>query len=109
MLLKSAVAALAAILAAILPGLSDGPMGLSEWANVVVLAAGAIQVYNAANIPGWRYAKTVAAVVTAGGVVAVSAFSDGAVSPSEWIQIGLAVANSAGVYFVPGPQHRVTA
>lgn len=98
---KTLVAALMAVLAAILPGLTDGPMGLPEWLNVVVLAAGALQVYNAGNVPGWRFAKLIAAAISAGVVILISAISDGVVSPAETIQITLAVAQAVGVWGVP--------
>lgn len=85
---KAAVQLLAAILAAVIPGLTDGtPMGWPEWTNVGVLAAGAIMVYNSANIPGYRWAKLVASIVSAIGVMVVSGLSDGALSTSEVIQI----------------------
>lgn len=106
---KTLVAALAAVLAAILPGMIDGPMGLSEIVNVVVLAAGALHVYNAGNVPGWRYAKLVAAAIAAGGVILISALTDGAVSYAEWIQIALAVAGAVGVRQVPNARDPLAA
>lgn len=95
---KAAVAVLAAVLAAILPGLTtDGPLGFVGVVNVIVLAAGAVQVYNAANLPGYRYAKVIAAAVAAAGVVVVSAWSDEFISSAEWVQIVLAVLGAVGV------------
>jgi hypothetical protein len=102
-LLKAIVAALAAVLAAVLPGLiAGGPLGLVGWINVVLLAAGAIQVYNASNgVPGWPIAKAVAAIVTAAGVVAVSALSDSSITPGEWVQIATAALGAVAVFSVP--------
>jgi hypothetical protein len=101
-ILKALVAVLAAVLAAVLPGLTvGGEFGLVQILNVVVLAAAAIQVYNAANIPGWPIAKLIAAVVGAGLVVAISALSDNRVDPAEWVQIIIAVLGAAGVGVVP--------
>lgn len=100
---KAIVAAVIAVLAAVLPGLIvDGPMGLSGWLNVVMLACGAIQVYNAGNeIPGWPIAKTVAAAVSAGGVVAISALTDGIITPGEWVQVATAVVGAVAVFWIP--------
>lgn len=105
---KTLVALLAAVLAAVLPGLThqaglttDGRLGASGIANIVVLAAGTIQVFNAGNLPGWRYAKLIAAAVGAGGVVLISVLSDLQVSPQEWIQVALAVLGTLGVAAIP--------
>lgn len=104
---KALVALVAAVLAAVLPGFTgNGPIGWSGWVNVILLAAGAIQVYNASNdIPGWNIAKTVASAVTAGGVVLVSAMSDG-VGPGEWIQVVIAVLGVLAVYAAPNRSGR---
>lgn len=108
-LAKAIVAALAAILAGVLPGLIvDQPLGLSGILNIVALAAGAVQVYNATNIPGWNLAKLIASVVTAGVVVAISALSDGSITPGEWVQVATAVAAAVGVFWAPGPRVAVT-
>ena len=94
---KSLVQLLATILAAIVPGLIAGPMDTAAWINVVILAAGAVMVYNASNdIPGWNYAKLVASAVSAVAVLLVSYLSDG-ISTAEWIQLGLAALAALGV------------
>lgn len=98
---KAYVAALAAVLATVVPQLTGVPLGLAGWANVVALIAGAVQVYNAGNIPGWRYAKTIAAVVSAVGVVAVSTLADGVVSTPDLIQMAVAAVGAFGVWLVP--------
>jgi hypothetical protein len=112
------LALLAAVLTAVLPGIEDGPMGWPEWVNVGILAAGAINVYNAANLPGYRYAKLIASVVSTVGVLLVSFLSDGALTTTEIIQIVVAIGGSFGVRQVPnnhttdgvfvGGPHRVT-
>lgn len=99
---KALVALLAAVLAAVVPGLlGDQPLGVVGWINVVVLAAGAVQVFNATNLPGWSIAKTIAAAISAAGVIVVSALSSGGISTVDWIQIVLAVVGALGVYAVP--------
>lgn len=110
---KTLVAVLAAVLAAVLPGLTgidtDHQFGLVQLVNVVVLAAGAVQVYNAPNISGWPIAKTIAAAVAAGGVVVISAVSDSVIDPAEWVQIALAVLGAIGVYAIPNSGGRPAA
>ena len=102
-MLKFWIAVAAAVLAAILPGvdaLGDG-VGLAQVANVVVLAAGAIMVLSAPNIPSFRYAKTIAAVAAAVGVAFISFYGDLYLSPSEIIQLVLAGLSALGVWRAP--------
>jgi len=67
---------------------------------LLALAAGAVMVYNAANIPGWDYAKLIASAVSAVAVLLVSAWQGG-LSPTEIIQMVLAAAAAIGVGAVP--------
>ncbi len=97
---KAIVQLLMTVLAAVVPGLAAGPMTPTAWINVVILAAGAIMVYNAANIPGWDYAKLIASAVSAVAVLLVSSLQDG-ISPAEWIQLALAAAAALGVGALP--------
>lgn len=97
--LKAILQAIMTVLAALVPGLA-GPMTLSAWINVVVLAAGAVMVYNATNVPGWAYAKLIASATSAVAVVLVSSLADG-ISAVEWIQMALAAAAALGVGAVP--------
>jgi hypothetical protein len=89
-------------LAALIPGLTVGwPLSVTGWINIVVLFAGAIMIYNAANLPGYNVAKTIASAVVAVGVGVISALTDGAFMPEEIIQIILAFGAAVGVYLVP--------
>jgi hypothetical protein len=99
---KSIAAVLTAILAAVIPALyTDGPLGWAGWVNVVILACGAVHVYNSANLPGsWDYAKLIAAVVSAAAVALSSALSDG-VTRGEWIQVAIAALGALVVWRVP--------
>ena len=99
-LVKALVQLLMTILAAVVPALAAGPMTLSTWINVVILAAGAVMVYNAANIPGWEYAKLIASAVSAVAVLLVSALQGG-ISTAEVIQMVLAAAAAVGVGALP--------
>jgi hypothetical protein len=95
--LKALLMLLAAVLAAVLPYLTvTDHLGLSEWINVAILVAGAVHVYNAANLPGYRYAKTIASVVATVGVLLLTVVTDG-ISATEWIQVVLALLAPAGV------------
>jgi hypothetical protein len=98
--LKSVVQLLMTVLAAVIPALAVGPMTFENWVNVVILAAGAVMVYNAANIPGWDYAKLVASAVSAVAVLLVSAWQGG-LSAAEVIQMVLAAAAALGVGALP--------
>lgn len=86
----------------------DGSLDGHDWANLLVLAAGAVAVYFARNTPAQPWAKTVVAVFTAGVTVLTSAWTDGAIGSDEWVQIVMALVAAAGVHAVanvpPGPQ-----
>jgi hypothetical protein len=101
--LKAWVAAAAAVLAwvlpAILPGMSPPTWGVAEVANVVVLAAAALHVYNTANTEGWRWAKAIAAGIAAAAVVLISAWSDQLLTAAEIVQMAIAVLAAVGVGF----------
>lgn len=104
---KAIAALAAAVLAAVVPALySDAPLGFAGWVNVIILAGGAIHVFNSANLPYWEYGKLVAAVVTAGAVVLSSALSDAHVTRIEWIQVATATLGAFVVYRVPNAQKR---
>lgn len=95
----------ATVLAALIPALAVGPLDAAGWVNVVILAAGAVTVANAGNIPGWRYAKLIAAVVSAVAVVVAAALTDGGISTAEIVQMIVAGLGAAGVGALPnGPR-----
>lgn len=99
-LTKSIVQVLMTILAAVVPAVAAGPMDATAWINVVILGTGAVMVYNAANIPGWDYAKLVASAVSAVAVLLVSSLTGG-ISGAELIQMVLAAAAAIGVGALP--------
>lgn len=99
---KTIVQLVAAVLAAVLPGLLvEQPLGVTGWINIVVLAAGAIHVFNSANLPGWNLAKSIASGVAALGVLLISVLADGGVSSGEWVQIATAFLGTVAVFAVP--------
>jgi hypothetical protein len=97
---KAVVQLVATVLAGLIPALSAGPLDTTGWINVVILAAGIVMVYNAANIPGWSYAKLVASAVSAVAVVLVSSLSGG-ISLAEIIQMVVAFLGALGVGAIP--------
>lgn len=91
--MKALIQLLGAVFAAAAPlTLGNGPLSVTEWINVGVVAAGAATVWIAANEDEgiWSYTKLFMSAVSAGGVVLVSALADMSISPTEWIQIGAA-------------------
>ena len=112
---KAIVQLLTAIAVAVLPLVTAGPLSPAEWVNAVLVAMGAGAVYIAENQPAgtiWHYTKTIMASIAAGGVIAVSALSDGSIVSTEWYQIIAAIAGAIATYVVPndgpspGGRHR---
>jgi hypothetical protein len=97
---KAIVQVLAAVLAAVVPALTSGHLDAVGWFNVIALAAGAVMVYNAANLPGWPAAKLIASAVAAVAVALMSAWQGG-ITTTEIIQIVLAGLGALGVYALP--------
>lgn len=99
---KAIVQLVMTVLAVIVPALTVGPLDTAAWVNIVILAMGAVMVYNAANIPGWSYAKLVASAVSAIGVVLASSLTSGhALGAVDYIQMALAAAAALGVGAIP--------
>ena len=106
--MKAIAMLIAAMLAAVIPGLTGGwDLSFVEWVNVAVLASGAANVAivtNHYNSNTWRIAKVFSAVVATGGVVLISVFSDSVITSGEVIQIVIAVIAPIAVYFAPRDQ-----
>jgi hypothetical protein len=97
--------ALAAVVATVLSGViaalaGDAVIDLQEWVNVAILAAGALAVFTAPNVPGARYTKSALAVITAVLTLAVNLIAGG-LDVTEWLQLGMAALGALGVYAVP--------
>lgn len=80
--------------------IGDGALSFAEFVNVAVLGAGTISVGIAPNTPGSKYVKAILAGLTAALTVLLSVYTGG-VTPTEWVQIGIAVFNAAGIYKFP--------
>ena len=95
---KALVQFIATVLAIAAPALiSPSGIGWSEWINFGILVAGTVHVWNAANLPGYRYAKAVASGLASALVLLTSYLTSG-ISTSEWIQVAVAfVIGTAGV------------
>lgn len=106
--MKAIVQVIATALAAVIPALAVGPLDAIGWFNVVALAAGALMVYNSANIPGWNYAKLIASAVAAVAVLLMSSWTGG-LSSAEIIQLVLAFLGALGVGAVPNGGRAATA
>lgn len=97
---KTWVQLLAAILAAIAPALvTNDWTNLTYWVNVMILAVGAYQIWNAQNTDIWPAGKTYASASMAVLVLLV-AFVDGGVNTGEIIQLVLAALTPFGVYAI---------
>lgn len=99
-IVKALIQAAAAALAAVIPAFAVGPLDAVGWFNVIALAAGALMVYNAANIPGWNYAKTIASGVSVVAVLLMSSWQGG-LSTAEIMQMVLAFLGAVGVVTIP--------
>lgn len=97
--------ALAAVVATVLSGViaaltGDSVIDTGEWINVTILAAGALAVFTAPNVPGATITKAALAVVTAVLTLAVSLIAGG-LDVTEWLQLAMAALGALGVYAVP--------
>lgn len=92
--------------AALVAALADEKVDTTEWLNTGILALGAVAVLGAGNLPSgvWAYTKTIVAAASAALVALVTFTTDGGVTTTEWLQVGLAVAGVLGVYAAPGPR-----
>jgi len=103
--------ALAAVVATILSGViaaltGDSAISTTEWINVAILAAGALSVFTAANVPGAAITKAALAVITAVLMLAVNLVAGG-LDVTEWLQLGMAALGALGVYAVPNTPSQV--
>lgn len=98
---KSLAAVVAAIISAVVASLTgDNNVDAAEWVNVVLAGLAAAAVFTAPNVPGARYTKVTLAVLTAVATLLVSYITDG-MTPTEWLQLGLAALGAVGVYAAP--------
>lgn len=88
-----------AVATAIVGAATDGNVGSGEWFNVVTVGLTAIPLVAIPNTAWQGYAKTIITAFGAAIVVMSSVFSNG-ISPTEWLQIALALVTALGVWKV---------
>jgi hypothetical protein len=86
--------ALATVAAALVGAFHPG-MTSADWSHVVVLAAGALSIGIAPNVPGYKYVKETLAAITAVATILVSGFTG--FDANSVIQIIVAVGAAFGV------------
>jgi peptidoglycan/LPS O-acetylase OafA/YrhL len=74
----------------------SGGVTTPELINVFLVAAGALQVFTAPNVPGAEYTKGILAAITAALVALTSVVSGGVAFP-ELVQIVVAALGAVGV------------
>lgn len=97
--------AIAAVVATVMSGViaamtGDATISPTEWISVAIMAAGALAVFTAPNVPGSTVTKMALAVVTAVLTLAVDLIGGG-LDLTEWLQLGMAALGALGVYAVP--------
>lgn len=93
---KTIFAFVATVAGFVASAVSGGITG-TEWVNIAIMSVGASQVFYNENTPEARFAKGVAAVVSA-GLVALNSVLTGGVSEQEWYVIIAAVLGAVAVY-----------
>lgn len=99
---KSGLAVLATILTALV-GVQSGGIDPAEWINIGIVAATALLVFAAPNVPGARYTKSAIAVVLALLSFLTSAITSG-IDMSEIYQMVVIGLGALGVYAVPNKE-----
>ena len=102
---KMLLAVLVTVLTALVPMLALGHLSTANLLNVALIGVGALFVFAAPNVPGAQYTKFVLAILAA-GLTALVTFVGAAgtvqgVTPSQWIQVVIAVAGAVGVFAIP--------
>jgi lysylphosphatidylglycerol synthetase-like protein (DUF2156 family) len=93
---KALVAASGVVLSAVFTALMGGPLTLVAVINIIIIAAGAVNVAIAPNTPGAKYTKAILAGIAAAATLLISLVSGG-ISGNEWVQIAVAFLTAAGV------------
>jgi thiamine monophosphate synthase len=92
--LKAISMVLAAAGGAAVAALADNHLSQPEAVNIIIAVFGAAAIFTAPNIPGHEYVKWTLAAGTAAATALATVIGTGgvgAVSVSEWIQVGLAI------------------
>lgn len=95
---------LATGLTAAVAALADGRVSQPEAVNILLAVLGAGVVFTAPTIPGHEYVKWTLAAATAAATAIASFITTGGITtltPSEWIQVAIAVLGALGVGVYP--------
>jgi hypothetical protein len=110
MINKALLQLVAAVLAAVVPAFADTTnwTDLSHWVNVLILAVGAYQVWNADNTTYWPMGKMYASLAMSVLMIATGFVTDGVLDVGEIVQLVIAALTPFGVYAVrnTGSSHR---
>jgi|GEM_PF-2270780 len=103
---KALIAIATAALSVLVTALADSTVTLVELLAVAVAVVTAVGVYLVPNLPSGvgRYAKAIVAVVGTGLQAAVPLVTEGAITPTGWLLILLALLGAVGVGVVPNTQ-----
>ena len=103
--LKLAAQLVATVLVAVVAAAQDNRIDAAEWINTLLVLFTAVGVLGAGNLPAgvWHYTKAIVSAAGAGLTLLVSFVSDGAITGSEWLQVGIAALGAVGVLAVKGP------
>lgn len=104
--LKALAAFLGAALVALISAQTDNVVSAGEVAQIALVGFGATVVYIVPNLPGYSYAKTAVAAITAGLTLLAGYLTDDVgvdwdLSNPEKLNILLAVGTAVGVFLVP--------
>jgi len=109
--LKALAAFLGAALVALISAQTDNAVSPGEIAQIALVGFGATVVYIVPNLPGYTYAKTAVAALTAGLTLLAAYLTDDIgvdwdLTNPEKLNILLAVGTALGVFLVPNsPAH----
>lgn len=103
--LKFALQLAVVVASSIVAAAQDDRVDAAEWILVAMALAQAVSVLGAGNFPDgvWRYTKVGVAAALAGLSLLVAFVSDGGVTGSEWLQVGIAALGAAGIPLFKGP------
>lgn len=103
---KFLIALLGPVIAGFIAVLDDGHMSAVEGLQVAIMAAGAAGVWIAANTPSLVWAKTLISVTLTILNLLASYIVAGPITTAMWLNIGLQVLVTLGVYAVPNTVER---
>lgn len=104
--IKTWIAAIGAVVAAIVGGITDSSFSTVEIVNIVILGLTAVTVYIVPNLTGSvaRHSKEILAFLLAGLVAFQTVMADG-LGAAEWWQVLVAAFAAIGISIPKAPVH----